>query len=178
METKVHSLDLDRTVGSVTLSNGQRFDIPKLSIGRIIKVTKFIAIDGSRLYNELQEVITDESMDMLERFAVVLENLKEEQVVQLFAILLDMKPEEVLALDPNELLEIAIEYVDHVDLKKTYSLIRQFMKKLFNRDLPENPKDIWTNLQSRAQQMQMQMIQQQQAMASSDSSTQSSNKSN
>lgn len=138
METKLKSLDLDTNIGSVTLSNGQSLDIPKLSMLKIIKVVKFLGIDGSRLYNECREILIDESLEDLEKFAVVLETLDEKQLVKIFSITLDLKEEEVLALDQNEMLEILLEYVEKTNLKKTYSLIRQLMMKMFNKEIPEN----------------------------------------
>ena len=49
MEEKLKSLDLDTNIGSVTLSNGQSLDIPKLSMLKIIKIVKLLGIDGSKL---------------------------------------------------------------------------------------------------------------------------------
>ncbi|MEH7114510.1 hypothetical protein V7124_19415 [Neobacillus niacini] len=138
MNKQLESLDLETNLGSVTLSNGQSLDIPKLSMLKIIKIVKFLGIDGSRLYNELREVLLDESLEDLEKFAVILESLDEKQLVHIFSIMLELKDDEVLKLDPNEMLEIAIVLVDEMDLKKTYSLIRTLMKKMFNKELPES----------------------------------------
>lgn len=138
MEQTIKELDLDNSIGSVTLSNGTSMDIPKLSMLKIIKLVKFLGIDGSKLYTESREVLMDESLEDLEKFAVVLETLDEKQLVRIFSILLDMKDEQVLNLDPNEMLEILLVFVEKTDLKKTYSLIRQFMKKLFNKEMPED----------------------------------------
>lgn len=144
MEAKLQSLDLDSSIGDVTLSNGQRMDIPKLSMLKIIKIVKFLGIDGARLYAQCREIILDESLEELEKFAIILETLDEKQVVRIFSIMLDKTDEEVLSLDPNEMLEIAIVFVDKMDLKKTYSLIRMFMKKMFGKEMPESLAE-WIN---------------------------------
>lgn len=156
MEQTIKSLDLDSTIGNVSLSNGQSLDIPKLSMLKIIKVVKFLGIDGSKLYNECREILLDESLEDLEKFAVVLETLDEKQLVRIFSILLDLKDEQVLSLDPNEMLEILLVFVEKTDINKTFLLVRQLMKKMFNKDLPESLAEWFSQLKdNRVKQMQM-----------------------
>jgi hypothetical protein len=159
METKLKSLDLETNIGSVTLSNGQSLDIPKLSMLKIIKVVKFLGIDGSRLYNQCRDILIDENLEDLEKFAVVLETLDEKQLVKIFSITLDLTEDEVLALDQNEMLEVLLEYVEKTNLKKTYSLIRQLMLKMFNKELPESMGD-WLKQRQENQMKLLQMREQ------------------
>ncbi|MFP5109631.1 hypothetical protein ACSU6B_23175 [Neobacillus sp. C211] len=158
MEQKLKALDLEEAIGSVTLSNGQELEIPKLSMLKILKIVKFLGIDGSKLYAQLQEIIADESLEDIEKFAVVLETLDEKQLIRIFSIMLDLKDEDVLKLDLNEMLEVLIELVDKLDLKKTYSSIRTLLKKMFNKELPESLGDWWKQAQEnrvkRAQKLQ------------------------
>lgn len=151
MEQKIKSLDLDSTIGAVTLSNGQSIGIPKLSMLKIIKIVKFLGIDGSKLYTETREILMDTNLEDLEKFAVVLETLDEKQLIRIFSIMLDLPDEDVLKLDPNEMLEILLVLVDKLDLKKTYSLIRQLMKKMFNKELPESLGDWLAQMQDNRQ---------------------------
>lgn len=141
LEDQLESLDLETKLGDVTLSNGQSLDIPKLSMFKIIRIVKFLGIDGSKLYSQSREILMDESLEDLEKFAVVLETLEEKQLIRIFSIALDQKDEDVLRLDPNEMLEILLVYVEELDLKKTYSLVRSLLKKMFNKELPETLED-------------------------------------
>ncbi|WP_306010534.1 hypothetical protein [Bacillus sp. MMSF_3328] len=167
METKLKSLDLDSQIGSVTLSDGQSLDIPKLSMLKIIKIVKFLGIDGSKLYSQCREILIDENLEDLEKFAVVLETLDEKQLVKIFAITLDMSEEEVLALDQNEMLEVLLVYVEKTNLKKTYSLIRQLMAKMFNKEMPESLGD-WLKQRQENRMKLMEMRQQALAAAQAD----------
>jgi hypothetical protein len=135
---QLQSLDLDTHIGNVTLSNGQQLDVPKLSMLKIIKIVKFLGIDGTKLYSQLREVLLDEKIDDLEKLGVILEELDEKQLIHIFSIVLDLKDEETLQLDPNEMLEILLVLVEKLDIKKTYSLIRKLMKSMFNKELPES----------------------------------------
>lgn len=161
---QIKSLDLDSNIGDVTLSNGQSLDIPKLSMLKIIKIVKFLGIDGSKLYAEYKDIIMDKDQEDLEKFAIILESMDEKQLVHIFSIMLDLKDEEVLTLDANEMLEIALVFVDKLDLKKTYSLVRSLMKKMFNKELPESLAEWWNQQQEKKAQLN-QMRAQAMAMA-------------
>ena len=177
MEQTIKALDLDHSIGNVTLSNGQSMDIPKLSMLKIIKIVKFLGVDGAKLYSELREILMDESLEDLEKLAVVLDALDEKQLVRIFSILLDLKDEQVLSLDPNEMLEILLVLVDKMDLKKTYSLVAQLMKKMFNKDMPEN-LEAWFNQikenQAKRVKMQQETLQRLQQMEASQTAMKSS----
>lgn len=156
MENKVLTLDLDNQLGSVTLSNGQELVVPKLSVLKIMKIVKFLGIDGSKLYAQCREILMDEELEDVEKFAVVLETLDEKQLIRIFSIMLDLKDEDVLKLDLNEMLEVLIVIVDNIDLKKTYSSVRTLLKKMFNKELPENMGDWFKQMQeNRVKAMQM-----------------------
>ncbi|USK77837.1 hypothetical protein [Peribacillus frigoritolerans] len=137
MEKTINTLDLNKFIGTVTLSDGVTvLNIPKLSVLKLIQIVKWLGVDGSKIYNQFQDLIEDESLDDLQKFATILEGLDEKQLVKLFSIALDLSPEETLNLDPNELLEILIVYADKLDLGKTYSLARELYKKIFRKELP------------------------------------------
>lgn len=134
---KVKSLDIAQSLGTVTLSDGVTvLSIPKLSVLRLIKIVKWLGVDGSKLYSQFQETLADEEMDDLEKFALLLENLDEEQLVKIFSLALDISPEDTLKMDINEMLEIILVYVENLDLGKTYSLVQNLYQKLFKKELP------------------------------------------
>lgn len=147
MEQLMKKLDLDKTIGSITLSDEiTKLSIPKLSMSKIIRIVKFLGVDGAKIYGECREILIDESLDDIEKVGVVFDTLKEEQLIHIFSILLDLEDEEVLQLDPNEMLGILLMYVDKTDLKKTFSLVRQLMLKLFNKKLPDDLTEWFQNL--------------------------------
>lgn len=134
---KVKSLDIAQSIGTVTLSDGVTvLSIPKLSVLRLIKIVKWLGVDGSKLYSQFQETLADENLDDLEKFALLLENLEEEQLVKIFSLALDITPEDTLKMDINEMLEIILVYVENLDLGKTYSLVQNLYQKLFKKELP------------------------------------------
>ncbi|MEP9408572.1 hypothetical protein ABKP09_19835 [Peribacillus frigoritolerans] len=134
---KVKSLDIAQSIGTVTLSDGVTvLNIPKLSVLRLIKIVKWLGVDGSKLYSQFQATLADEEMDDLEKFALLLENLEEEQLVKIFSLALDITPEDTLKMDINEMLEIILVYVENLDLGKTYSLVQNLYQKLFKKELP------------------------------------------
>ncbi|USK72682.1 hypothetical protein [Peribacillus asahii] len=159
----MESLDLNKYIGTVTLSDGVTvLNIPKLSVAKLIKIVKWIGVDGSKLYKEFQGLIEDESLDDLEKFAIILEELDEQQLVKIFSIALDLTPEQTLALDPNEMLEVLIIYVDKLDLGKTFLLVGELYKKLFKKELPDL-KAVINGFIAERQQVVQQAIQQAQA---------------
>lgn len=143
LENKVESLDLHKFIGTVTLSDGVTvLNIPKLSVGKLVKIVKWIGIDGVKLYSQFENIISDESMDEFEKFAVILSEMSEEQLIQIFAIALDLPADQVLALDLDEMLEIVIVYAEKLNMGKTYSLVQKLYKTTFKKDLP-NLKDLF-----------------------------------
>lgn len=137
MKNILNSIDVDEHIGSVTLSNGKQLLLPKISMKKVIRIVKFIGVDGFRIYNQARAIMMDETIDIFEAYALILESLKEEQIIRILSILLDVSDEEALKLDPNETLEVLIEYADKTDLGKTFTLVRQLVKKMFNKELPD-----------------------------------------
>ncbi|MDA4083850.1 hypothetical protein [Bacillus cereus] len=137
MKKMLNSIDIDEHIGAVTLTTGKQLLLPKISMKKVIRIVKFIGVDGFRIYNQAREIMMDETIDMFEAYAQVLESLKEEQIIHILSILLDIPDEEALKLDPNETLEVLIEYADKTDLGKTFTLVRQLVKKMFNKELPD-----------------------------------------
>jgi hypothetical protein len=72
MNKAIQSLDLDKNLGMVTLSDGQELAIPKLSMSKLFKLVKFIGIDGAKLYPQFQDVIADEEKDEIEKLVKIL----------------------------------------------------------------------------------------------------------
>ncbi|HHB3507846.1 TPA: hypothetical protein ACORDH_004980 [Bacillus cereus] len=137
MENILKSIDVDKHIGSVTLSNGKQLLLPKITMAKIIRIVKFIGVDGFRIYNQAREILIDETVDVFEGYALILESLTEEQLIRILSILLEVTDAEALQLDLNETLSILIEYADKTELGKTFTLVRQLVKKLFNKDLPD-----------------------------------------
>lgn len=157
MEKTINTLDLNKFIGTVTLSDGVTvLNIPKLSVLKLIQIVKWLGVDGSKLYNQFQDLIEDESLDDLQKFATILEGLDEKQLIKLFSIALDLSPEETLNLDPNEMLEILIVYADKLDLGKTYSLIGELYKKIFRKELPNLRETLNGFVEKRMQAQEMQ----------------------
>ena len=132
----VISLDMERNLGTVTLSSGEELPIPRLSVSKIIKIIKFVAMDGAKLYGKIQDVALDEQMDDMEKLIAIMDNLEDEQLVRLFSILLDLPDKVTLSLDINEMLEIALVYAEKVDFNKTFLLIRKLAKVTAGKELP------------------------------------------
>lgn len=162
MEKAIQSLDLDTKLGMVTLSDGQKVAIPKLSTLKLIKLVKFIAIDGARLYGQIKKIVEDPEIDEMEKMVTVLETLTEEQLMKVFSILLDIPVEDVLSLDLNEMLEILLVYTDKVDFNKTFLLCRELAKKLFKKELPptigEWIQEVFSSLRTQNQEPEIRTV--------------------
>lgn len=137
MQNVLNSIDIG-SIGTVTLSNGQKFDVPKLTNSKLIQIAKFIAVDGMKLWSKFQNVLTDTSLNESEKFAIILAELPEETVIHILSILLDMEDEEVLQMDPAETLEIIDLYVEKTNLIKAFTIVRNLAKK-FNVKIPDLP---------------------------------------
>ncbi|MGG0340003.1 hypothetical protein ABEY50_08130 [Priestia megaterium] len=137
VEAKLKTLDVEKNLGVVTLSDGTEFSVPRLSMLKIIQVVKFLGVDGAKIYSQAREVLIDDSYDTIEKYAIILESIQEAQVMRIFSIILELEDKESLALDPNDLLEILLVLSEKLDLKKTFTLVRQLMKKMFDIDLPD-----------------------------------------
>ncbi|MED4064437.1 hypothetical protein [Priestia megaterium] len=137
VEAKLKTLDVEKNLGVVTLSDGTEFSVPRLSMLKIIQIVKFLGVDGAKIYSQAREILIDDSYDLIEKYAIILESIQEAQVMRIFSIILELEDKQSLALDPNDLLEILLVLSDKLDLKKTFTLVRQLMKKMFDIDLPD-----------------------------------------
>jgi len=137
MENILNSIDTDKHIGVVTLINGKQLQLPRLSNFKVIRIVKFIGIDGIRIYDQARAILLDDTLEGFERFALIIESLKEEQLIRILSILLEVSDEEALGLDPNDTLEILIEYADKTNLGKTFTQVRQLVKKMFKKELPD-----------------------------------------
>jgi len=137
VEAKLKTLDVEKNLGVVILSDGTEFSVPRLSMLKIIQIVKFLGVDGAKVYSQAREVLIDDSYDTIEKYAIILESIQEAQVMRIFSIILELEDKESLALDPNDLLEILLVLSEKLDLKKTFTLVRQLMKKMFDIDLPD-----------------------------------------
>lgn len=137
VEAKLKTLDVEKNLGVVTLSDGTEFSVPRLSMLKIIQIVKFLGVDGAKIYSQAREILIDDSYDLIEKYAIILESIQEAQVMRIFSIILELEDKQSLALDPNDLLEILLVLSEKLDLKKTFTLVRQLMKKMFDIDLPD-----------------------------------------
>ncbi|MCM3196293.1 hypothetical protein [Priestia megaterium] len=137
VEAKLKTLDVEKNLGVVTLSGGAQLPVPKLSMLKIIKIVKFLGVDGAKIYSQAREVLIDDSYDQIEKYAVILESIQEAQVMRIFSIILDIEDEEALSLDINESLDVLLVLGENLDFEKTFTQVRQLMKKLFNKELPD-----------------------------------------
>jgi hypothetical protein len=139
MENALNSLDLDkRYIGEVTLNDGvTKLKVPGITMFKIIKIVKFIGIDGIRIYNDVREILIDETVTELEKVAMAIESLKEEQLIRILSILLEKDDKETLALDPEEALDILLVYADKVNFANLYEKVQKLTKKMFNKELPD-----------------------------------------
>ncbi|MEH7263902.1 hypothetical protein V7132_13750 [Priestia megaterium] len=137
VEAKLKTLDVEKNLGVVTLLDGTEFSVPRLSMLKIIQIVKFLGVDGAKIYSQAREILIDDSYDLIEKYAIILESIQEAQVMRIFSIILELEDKQSLALDPNDLLEILLVLSEKLDLKKTFTLVRQLMKKMFDIDLPD-----------------------------------------
>lgn len=136
MEEILNRLDDKKIIGKVTLTDGTKLSVPKLSLSKIISVVKFIGTDGARLYADIRELLLDESVQGVEKLTLVMGEIKETQLIRIFAILLDLDDEEALALDINEMLDVLLVYVEKTNIKKTFLQVRTLYKALYNKEMP------------------------------------------
>ena len=137
MNNLLQQIDIEKFIGQVTLTNGDKLNIPKITMLKIIKIVKFLGIDATKLYNDMQDVVKDPDLDEFTKVSVILESLKEEQLIHIFSILLDMDDYQALSLDLNEMLDVILLYLEKTNIAKTFTQVRQIYKKMFNKDLPD-----------------------------------------
>jgi len=136
MEKVIRSLDLETSIGMVTLTDGTQLAIPKLSMSKLIKLVKFIGMDLARLYFKFQDIINDSELDEMDKFLTIMDSLSEQQLMHGFSILLDISDEEALNLDLNEMLDVLIVYSEKVDFNRTFLQARTLAMKVLGREIP------------------------------------------
>lgn len=135
---KLKSLDINETIGSITLTDGETsIDVPRLDISKIIRIVKFIGTDGIRIYSRLRELLQNDELTSFERIIAVVDELKEEQLIRVVAIILDIEDKEALKLDLNEILDVLIVLSDNTNLDKTFTQVRTLAKKMFQVEIPD-----------------------------------------
>ncbi|MBO0962339.1 hypothetical protein J1P26_21790 [Neobacillus sp. MM2021_6] len=136
MEQKLNSLDIG-PLGKVTMVEGGTLVVPRLNNLKLIKIAKFLGIDGMKLYEQYQGIIGSQELSDSEKFITILIELPEEKVVHLLSILLEIEDDQALSLDPVITLEVIELYVDQVNIEKAFMLVRSLAKKLFKVELPD-----------------------------------------
>lgn len=164
MNEILNRLDMNKSIGTVTLTDGNKLKVPKLSIHKLLGVVKFLGTEGARIYSEIRELLLDESIEGLEKLTLVMGSLKEEQLVKIFSIVLDIEVEEALALDLNEMLDVITVYVEETNIKKTFLQIRKLYKSLYGKEMPTF-KAIMDDMFPEAEKARQEAIAKQQAKA-------------
>ncbi|MGV7002473.1 hypothetical protein ACWA2C_27945 [Priestia megaterium] len=162
MNEILNRLDINKTIGTVTLTDGQKLKIPKLSISKLLGVVKFLGTEGARIYSEIRELLLDESIEGLEKLTLVMGSLKEEQLVKIFSIVLDIEVEEALALDINEMLDVITVYIEETNIKKTFLQIRKLYKSLYGKEMPTF-KEIMDDMFPEVEKARQEAVEKQQA---------------
>lgn len=138
MANKLKSLDINESLGSITLSDGvTSIDVPRLDMSKILRIVKFIGTDGLKIYDQARELLLNDEFTTFERLAMIIEDLKEEQLIRIVAIILNVDDSEALKLDLNEVLDVLIVLADNTNLDKTFTQVRALAKKMFNVELPD-----------------------------------------
>ena len=137
MEKLLKKIDAENHIGQVTLTNGSKLNVPKITMLKIIRIVKFLGIDAMKMYNEATDLFKDPNLDEMTKVVTLLEGLKEEQLIHIFSILLEMEDQETLSLDLNEMLDVILLYLEETNISKTFTQVRQIYKKMFNRELPD-----------------------------------------
>lgn len=137
MAIDLRSLDID-PLGSITLSDGKKLDVYRLTNYKIIKIAKFLAIDGFKIYNEFKETLDNPEIPEIEKVSLFLGELKEEQVIHLLSILLDISDEEALALDPFDTIEIISLFVEKTNIEKAFTTVRGLIQKFSKANATTN----------------------------------------
>lgn len=136
MTTVLDSIDI-HSYGSITRANGEKLEVPRLSNMKLIKIAKFLGIDGMKLYEKFKGIVDDPSMTESEKWITIISDLPEETIVHMLSILLDIDDKEALKLDPIDTLEIIEIYVDNTNINKAFTIVRNLAKKLFNKEIPD-----------------------------------------
>ncbi|MBD8013892.1 hypothetical protein [Planococcus wigleyi] len=137
-KNNLKSLDITETIGSITLTDGETsIDVPRLSMSKIIQIVKFIGTDGIRIYKQMRELLMNDELSTFDRLISVVDELKEEQVIRIMAIILGVEDKEALKLDLNEVLDVLIILSENTNLDKTFTQVRTLAKVMFKVEIPD-----------------------------------------
>ncbi|MGR5963131.1 hypothetical protein ACT7DN_30305 [Bacillus paranthracis] len=134
MESIFKSIDIEKHIGEVVLSNGSKLPLPKIGMKKVISIVKFIGVDGFKLWDKASKIMRQTDMDTFSKFALVIDSLEDTQLVKIQSILLDISEQDALALDLNETLDVFIQYAE---------------KNKFGKDLFSNPTSNKSHVQER-----------------------------
>ncbi|HDX9607395.1 TPA: hypothetical protein ROY11_004534 [Bacillus cereus] len=136
MEKIFKAIDTSKKIGEVTLSDGSVISLPKITISKLFEIAAFICKDGNSLWKDIREIFAMNELGVMERLGAILAVMKPEHLVKIHSILLEIDAGEVLYLDHDEMLEITVEYLESINMGKTYSSIQR-LAKVFNKNLPD-----------------------------------------
>lgn len=135
---KLKSLDINETIGSIVLTDGETsIDVPRLDMTKIIGIVKFIGTDGIRIYNRMSDLLKNDELTSFERIIAVVEELKEDQLIRIISIILNVDDKEALKLDLNEVLDVLIILSENTNLDKTFTQVRVLAKAMFKVEIPD-----------------------------------------
>lgn len=135
---KLKSLDINETIGSIILTDGETsIDVPRLDMFKILRIVKFIGTDGIRIYSRMRDLLQNDDLTSFERIISVVEELQEEQLIRVVAIILDVEDKEALKLDLNEMLDVLILLSENTNLDKTFTQVRTLAKNMFQVEIPD-----------------------------------------
>lgn len=137
MKKSFKSLDLDKNLGTITLSDGEtKLEIPKLSAARLIRIVKYLGVEIARLWESAADIGYDGSLTDQEKMIEILEMVPEEKLLGIISILTDLDEDSAMLLDINEILDIAIIYTEKTNLPKTFFQIRTLYQKIYDKEMP------------------------------------------
>lgn len=133
----LRSLDINPYIGEVEISGGEiTLEVPKLSAVRILELVKFLGSEVSSVWGKIQAVMNDSSYTEREAIGEVVKVIPSHMMASLLSILLDIDEESAELLDLNDVLEIALVYVQNTNLKNTFFQIRKIYKEIYGKELP------------------------------------------
>ena len=124
----LRSLDIE-PLAVINLADGKKLELYRLTNLKIIKLAKFLAIDGFKIYYKFKGTLEDPKIPEIEKVSLFLSELKEEQIIHLLSILLDISDEEALLLDPFDTIEIISIFVEKTNVEKAFTTVRNLVMK-------------------------------------------------
>lgn len=122
------ALDLE-PLANVELSDGKTLELYPLTTTKVIKIAKFIAVDGMKIYGQFQDTLNNPELSDVQKVTTVVSELTDEQIIHILAILLDMNNQQALKIDPFDTLEIITAYVENIDVEKAFTNVRKLVAK-------------------------------------------------